>query len=63
MSAGTPTLSRRRLLTIVPLAVTVVAGAGFWAMLAGMRQGSFDPHDIHAFARGRAVPNRAMSHG
>jgi len=63
MSAGTPALSRRRLLTIAPLAVTVVAGAGFWAMLAGMRQGSFDPHDVHASARGRAISNRARSYG
>jgi cytochrome c biogenesis protein CcmG/thiol:disulfide interchange protein DsbE len=60
MSAGTSALSRRRLLTIAPLAVTVVAGAGFWAMLAGMRHGSFDPHDIHAPVLNRPVPDFAL---
>lgn len=57
MSGSGFALSRRRLLTLAPLAGAVAAGAGFWAMLSGMGRGSFDPHDIHAPALGRMVPD------
>lgn len=53
-------VSRRRLVTMAPLGVAVAAGAGFWAMLSGMGRGSFDPHDVHAPALGRAVPDFAL---
>ncbi len=49
-------LSRRHALTLVPLGAAVAAGAGFWAMLAGMGSGRFDPHDIHAPSVDRIVP-------
>lgn len=42
---------------LAPLGVTVAAGAGFWAMLAGMGSGRFDPHDIHTPSAGRGVPD------
>ncbi|WP_419731134.1 redoxin domain-containing protein [Lichenicola sp.] len=45
------------MLTLVPLVGSIAVGAGFWAMLAGMRGGSFDPHDIDAPAVGRTVPD------
>ena len=54
MSEG---VSRRRLLTLAPLGVAGAAGIGFWAILSGMRGGSFDPHDIHAPALDRPVPD------
>jgi len=61
-------LSRRRVLTIVPLAGAAAVGVGFWAMLSGMGGGSFDPHDIHAPAVNRQVPpfdlpDQAPGHG
>ncbi len=49
-------LSRRHALTLAPLGAAVAVGAGFWAMLAGMGSGRFDPHDIHAPAVDRLVP-------
>ena len=52
--------SRRRLLMVAPLAAAAAAGAGFWAMLSGMRGGSFDPHDIHAPVLHRSVPDFAL---
>jgi cytochrome c biogenesis protein CcmG/thiol:disulfide interchange protein DsbE len=55
-----PAASRRRLLMLAPLGVAAAAGTGFWAMLSGMRHGSFDPHDIHAPALNRAVPAFAL---
>ena len=66
--AAPRSLPRRRLLTLLPLAGSVAVGAGFWAMLAGMRGGSFDPHDIHAPVLNRPVPDftlpdQAPGHG
>ncbi len=58
MSSAVPT--RRRLLTLAPLGLASAAGVGFWAMLSGMRRGSFDPHDIHAPAVDRSVPPFAL---
>ncbi len=49
-------VSRRRLLTLAPLGLAGAAGLGFWAMLSGMRGGSFDPHDIQAPVLDRPVP-------
>ncbi len=57
MSGG---VSRRRLLTLAPLGVAGAAGIGFWAMLSGMRGGSFDPHDIQAPVLDRPVPDFAL---
>ena len=45
---------------MAPLAAAAAVGTGFWAMLSGMRQGSFDPHDIHAPALDRPVPDFAL---
>ncbi|MBB2196123.1 MAG: redoxin domain-containing protein [Gluconacetobacter sp.] len=52
-----PDLTRRRLLMAAPLVVAGGAGIAFWQMLSGMRQGSFDPHDIKAPALNRPVPD------
>lgn len=49
-------VTRRRILTIAPLAGAAVCGVAFWKMLSGMQSGSFNPHDINAPATGRAVP-------
>lgn len=56
-STSSPSMTRRRLLMAAPLVVAGGAGAAFWRMLSGMRQGSFDPHDIHAPALNRPVPD------
>ncbi len=42
---------------LAPLGVVTAAGVGFWAMLAGMGSGRFDPHDIHTPSTGRAAPS------
>ncbi|WP_338029871.1 redoxin domain-containing protein [Gluconacetobacter takamatsuzukensis] len=55
-----PDLTRRRLLMAAPLVVAGGAGIAFWRMLSGMRQGSFDPHDIQAPALNRPVPDFAL---
>ncbi len=49
--------SRRRFLMAIPLAGAGIAGVAFWKMLSGMSAGSFDPHDIHAPAAGRVIPD------
>ena len=49
-------LARRRVLALLPFGAALAAGGGFWAMLSGMRHGSFDPHDIHAPVLDRTVP-------
>ncbi len=53
-------VSRRRLLTLAPLGLAGAAGLGFWAMLSGMRGGSFDPHDVQAPVLDRPVPDFAL---
>ncbi|MBM9401806.1 redoxin domain-containing protein [Gluconacetobacter azotocaptans] len=52
--------TRRRLLMAAPLVVAGAAGVGFWRMLSGMTQGSFDPHDIHVPVLDRPVPDFAL---
>ncbi|GBQ25118.1 redoxin domain-containing protein [Gluconacetobacter sacchari] len=59
-AASPPNPARRRLLMAAPLVVAGGAGVAFWRMLSGMRQGSFDPHDIHAPALDRPVPDFAL---
>lgn len=46
----------RRALLLAPFGVTVLAGAGFWTVLARMKQGTFDPHDVPSQLIGRRVP-------
>lgn len=55
-----PSPTRRRLLMAAPLVVAGGAGVAFWRMLSGMSRGSFDPHDIHAPALNRPVPDFAL---
>ena len=57
--AGLPEagISRRQVLMLAPLGVAAAAGVGFWSMLSGMGSGRFDPHDIHAPAVNRHVPD------
>ncbi|BBC81610.1 MAG: DsbE family thiol:disulfide interchange protein [Acetobacter orientalis] len=52
-----PSLTRRRVMMGVPLAGAAVLGVGFWKMLSGMQQGSFNPHDINAPVLNRPVPD------
>ncbi|MDB5411755.1 MAG: DsbE family thiol:disulfide interchange protein [Rubritepida sp.] len=48
--------SRRKLLIYAPLAVAGVAGLGFWAMLRGLQDGSFDPRGVPSALIGRHPP-------
>jgi len=46
--------SRRRLLLAAPLGVAAAAGVGFWAMLSGLQDGSFNPRGVPSALLGRA---------
>jgi cytochrome c biogenesis protein CcmG, thiol:disulfide interchange protein DsbE len=50
------TLLQRRLLLLGPLAVAAVGGAGFWALLQRMQQGSYDPHGLPSMLIGKKLP-------
>ncbi len=50
------TIARRRLLLLAPLGVVAAGGAAFWAMLARMQDGRFDPHDIGNPMLGKPMP-------
>jgi len=49
-------VNRRRLLLLAPLAVAGAAGAGAWTILARMRAGRFDPHDVPSQLIGKPAP-------
>jgi cytochrome c biogenesis protein CcmG/thiol:disulfide interchange protein DsbE len=49
-------LDRRAALLMVPLGIAAVAGLGFWAMLARMRDVGFDPRGMPTPLIGRRVP-------
>jgi len=51
---------RRRLLLAVPLVVLAGGGAAFYAMLQGMRSGSFDPRGIPSPLIGHPIPDFAL---
>ncbi len=51
---------RRRLLFALPLGAAAAAGAGFLAMLADMRRGTFDPHEVGSPVLGKPVPRFAL---
>ncbi len=46
----------RRLLLLAPLGIAAAGGAGFWAMLNGLRDGSFDPRGVPSMLVGRPLP-------
>ena len=50
-------MTARRLLFALPALVLLAAAAGFWAMLAGMQRGSFDPRGVPSALVGRPVPS------
>ena len=49
-------MNRRRLLLLTPLALSGAAGYGAWTILARMRQGRFDPHDVPSQLIGKRLP-------
>lgn len=53
-------ITRRRLLFAVPLGAVAVGSAGFWAMLSGMRTGTFDPRGVPSVLLGKAAPNTTL---
>jgi cytochrome c biogenesis protein CcmG/thiol:disulfide interchange protein DsbE len=52
--------SRRRLLVALPLAAAGVAGVGFWYMLRGLKDGSFDPRGVPSALIGKPPPEFAL---
>ena len=40
----------------IPLGLTAAAGVGFWAMLRGLRDGSYDPTGVPSALVGKPVP-------
>lgn len=51
-----PGVSRRRLAVYVPLGLAAAAGAGFWFMLRGLQDGSFNPRGVPSALIGRPPP-------
>ena len=52
--------NRRKLLLYAPLAVAGVAGLGFWAMLRGLQDGSFNPRGVPSALLGKPPPDFAL---
>jgi cytochrome c biogenesis protein CcmG, thiol:disulfide interchange protein DsbE len=50
-------MDRRRLLLLGPLGVAAAAGAGFWAVLNRMGEGTFDPHRVDSPLLNRPIPD------
>jgi cytochrome c biogenesis protein CcmG/thiol:disulfide interchange protein DsbE len=46
----------RRALVWAPLGLAAAGGLGFWAMLRGMRDGSYDPRGVPSALIGKAAP-------
>lgn len=49
-------MDRRRLLMLAPLVGAVAAGGGFWAMLQGLKSGTFDPRGVPSPIVGQRAP-------
>ncbi|MBY0338223.1 MAG: DsbE family thiol:disulfide interchange protein [Acetobacteraceae bacterium] len=49
--------SRRKLLIYAPLAAATAAGVGFWYMLRGLQDGSFNPRGVPSALVGRPPPD------
>ncbi|UMM64459.1 redoxin family protein [Aristophania vespae] len=49
-------VTRRHLLTALPIAGSAALGFGFWEMLKGMKSGSFDPHAVSTPLLGKDIP-------
>jgi cytochrome c biogenesis protein CcmG/thiol:disulfide interchange protein DsbE len=58
--AAAPRPSRRRLLLAAPFGLAVAAGAGFWFMLRGLQDGSFNPRGVPSALIGRPPPEFAL---
>lgn len=52
--------SRRRLMLYAPLAVAGVGGLGFWAMLRGLGDGSFNPRGVPSALIGKTAPEFSL---
>jgi cytochrome c biogenesis protein CcmG/thiol:disulfide interchange protein DsbE len=52
-----PKPSRRKLLVYAPLGVAAAAGLGFWAMLRGLQDGSFNPRGVPSALLGKSPPD------
>jgi len=59
-AAGRAGANRRRLLLAVPFGLAAAGGLGFWAMLRGMRDGSYDPRGVPSALLGRPAPEFAL---
>ncbi len=55
-----PKPSRRKLLVYAPLGVAAAAGLGFWAMLRGLQDGSFNPRGVPSALLGKPPPDFAL---
>ena len=50
-------MTRRQIMFALPALATLGAAGGFYAMLAGMKTGSFDPRGVPSALVGRPVPS------
>jgi len=51
---------RRRLLLLAPLGAAAAGGVGFWAMLGGLQDGTFDPRGVPSMLVGRPLPEFSL---
>lgn len=52
--------SRRNLLIFAPLGVALAGGTGFYLMLRGLQDGSFNPRGVPSVLIGRSVPEFSL---
>ena len=53
-------ISRRQALMFGPLGLAVAGGAAFYAMLDGMKDGSFDPRGLPSMLIGKTLPSFSL---
>ncbi|MCU0987211.1 MAG: DsbE family thiol:disulfide interchange protein [Acetobacteraceae bacterium] len=54
-------MTRRQIMFALPALATLGAAGGFYAMLSGMRTGSFDPRGVPSALVGRPVPTFSLA--
>ena len=60
MSDITPPKRPRRWMLYAPLGLAAAAGAGFYAMLQGLQDGSYDPRGVPSVLLGKPVPDFSL---
>jgi cytochrome c biogenesis protein CcmG/thiol:disulfide interchange protein DsbE len=54
------TTIQRRALLLAPFGVALLGGAGFWALLNRMSEGTYDPHGLPSMLIGKPLPRFSL---